>query len=90
MTDDVFYTSTELAKLLKITQRTVYRLMERGVLPYYEIGRVKRFRKKEVEEYLQRVRRPGLMKSNHVTCLHLSREIWAAHNIHIAPAKNRN
>jgi putative molybdopterin biosynthesis protein len=59
MTDDVFYTSTELAKLLKITQRTVYRLMERGVLPYYEIGRVKRFRKKEVEEYLQRVRRPG-------------------------------
>ena len=59
MTDDVFYTSTELAKLLKITQRTVYRLMERGDLPYYEIGRVKRFRKKEVEEYLQRVRRPG-------------------------------
>ncbi len=57
MTDDEFYTTTELAKLLKITQRTVYRLMDRGDLPYYEIGRVKRFRKKEVEEYLKRVRR---------------------------------
>ena len=32
--------------------------MERGDLPYYEIGRVQRFRKTEVEEFLQRVRRP--------------------------------
>ena len=59
MTDEEFYTSTELAKLLKITQRTVYNLMERGDLPYYEIGRVKRFRKKEVEAYLARQRRGG-------------------------------
>ena len=59
MTDEEFYTSTDLAKYLKITQRTVYRLMERGDLPYYEIGRAKRFRKSDVEAYLERQRRGG-------------------------------
>jgi excisionase family DNA binding protein len=59
MTDEEYFTTTELAKLLKITQRTVYRLMERGDLPYYEIGRAKRFRKSDIEAYLERQKRGG-------------------------------
>ena len=57
-----FYTSNELVKLLRVTLRTIYRLMERGDIPYYEIGGVKRFRRSEVEEYLQQQRRVGIEK----------------------------
>ena len=57
-----FYTTKELAELLDICLRTVFRLMEREEIPYYEIGRVKRFRKSDVEEYLAGARRVGIKK----------------------------
>ena len=47
-----FLTVEELAALLKITKMTVYRMIKRKVLPYYSIGRVIRFRKPDVEEFL--------------------------------------
>lgn len=49
---DEFLTAEELAALLKITKMTVYRMIKRGDLPHYAIGRAKRFRKEDIERFL--------------------------------------
>ncbi len=49
-----FYTTSELAKLLRVTETTVYRMARRGELPYYTIGRSMRFRHPDVEDFLKR------------------------------------
>lgn len=51
-----FYTTQELAELLRVTPTTIYRMAGRGELPFYSIGRSMRFRKADVEEFLQRCR----------------------------------
>jgi len=51
-----FYTVKELADLLEITTTTVYRMMRRGQIAYYSIGRAKRFRKADVESFLNHCR----------------------------------
>lgn len=55
-----FFTVDELAGLLKINRRTVQRMMKRGDLPAYQIGRQKRFRRGAVEALLRRCRLSGL------------------------------
>ena len=54
-----FYTVEELAERLQLTRMTIYRLVKRGEIPYYQIGRSKRFRAGDVEEFLERCRRVG-------------------------------
>ena len=51
-----FYTVRDLAKLLLVTEMTVYRMIRRGDLPYYNIGRSKRFRRDDVEAFLDKCR----------------------------------
>jgi excisionase family DNA binding protein len=41
-----------LAALLNVNKMTIYRLVERGDLRAYRIGRALRFRPSEVEEFL--------------------------------------
>jgi excisionase family DNA binding protein len=49
-----------LAEELGVTLRTVYRLLDSGELASYRIGRVIRVRRRDVEEFLERVKvRPG-------------------------------
>jgi excisionase family DNA binding protein len=45
-------TVVEVAKLMRICRETVYRLAARGELPGRKIGRVWRFRQKDVADYL--------------------------------------
>lgn len=52
----LFLTAKQLAGLLQITEMTIYRLARRGELPYHSIGRVKRFRRSDVEHFLDRCR----------------------------------
>ena len=54
-----FYTVKELAELLAVNPMTIYRLIDRGELPVHTIGRAKRFRRSDIEDYLQRVRTIG-------------------------------
>ncbi len=54
----------ELADWLGITEVTVRRLMAKGELPYYTVGRSVRFRRPEIEEYLQRRRVGGCSPSD--------------------------
>jgi len=51
-----FYTVKDLAKLLQVTEMTVYRMIRRGDLPHYKIGRSKRFRHDDVEAFLEKCR----------------------------------
>ena len=57
-----FYSIKELAVYLNISQRTLLRIIERGELPYYVIGRVRRFRHADIEAYLTRRRQVGVRK----------------------------
>jgi excisionase family DNA binding protein len=54
-----FYTVGQLAELLQLTEMTIYRMVNRGDLPCYEIGRVKRFRHRDVEDFLDACRVPA-------------------------------
>ncbi len=54
-----FYTVSQVAKLLQLTEMTVYRMIARKELPCYMIGRVKRFRHNDIEDYLQQCRVPS-------------------------------
>jgi excisionase family DNA binding protein len=55
-----FYTVNQLAELLQLTEMTIYRMINRGELPCYAIGRVKRFRHRDVEEFLDSCRVPAV------------------------------
>lgn len=57
-----FYTVSQLANLLQLTEMTIYRMINRGELPCYAIGRIKRFRHGDVEEFLEQCRVPGTEK----------------------------
>ena len=47
-----FFTPEELADFLAISKATVYRLVGKRQLPFHKIGGVLRFRKEDIERYL--------------------------------------
>ena len=55
---DELYSVGELAKVLKLTPVTIYRMIDRGELPCYTFGRAKRFRTRDIEDYFKRCRTP--------------------------------
>jgi len=50
---NIIMTAEDVAKYLKITPATVYRLAQKGELPGAKIGRVWRFRKEAIDNLLQ-------------------------------------
>lgn len=54
-----FYTVGQLANLLQLTPMTVYRMVRRGELACHAIGRIKRFRRDDVETFLENSRQPA-------------------------------
>src|SRR5271157_1964643 len=54
-----FYTVAQLAELLQLTEMTIYRMISRGELPCYVIGRAKRFRSSDLESFLESCRMPA-------------------------------
>jgi excisionase family DNA binding protein len=51
--DDVFLTTTEVLEYLQVNLRTVYRLLKAGKLPAVRVGRQWRFRKADVDGWLE-------------------------------------
>lgn len=51
--NEEFMTVEELAEVLKVSQRTIQRIVRRKELPAVKIGRQFRFRKKWINEWLQ-------------------------------------
>lgn len=54
-----FYTVGQLAELLQLTPMTIYRMVRRGDLACHAIGRIKRFRRDDVETFLENSRQPA-------------------------------
>lgn len=57
-----FYTVSQLAELLQLTEMTIYRMIGRGDLACYSIGRIKRFRHDDIEKFLNACRVPALKR----------------------------
>lgn len=52
MNNEILYTVTEVARLLKVNRTFVYELINRGELPAVKIGSLK-IRKQTLEKYLE-------------------------------------
>ncbi len=70
-----FYKVKELAKILQVTDMTIYRLVRRGELPCYNIGRAKRFRRDDVEAFLDDCRAGGKNKTTR-SFNGMNEEVW--------------
>jgi len=46
----------ELSRLLKVSRPWPYVMVKRGLLPHYKIGKVVRFRRSDIEAFLERFR----------------------------------
>ena len=53
MHTDEWLSTGDTARLLGVTERTVYRLIDSGRLPAYRVGRVIRFRRLEVDAFIE-------------------------------------
>jgi excisionase family DNA binding protein len=51
--------ANDVARILKVSYRTVLRLAERGELPYFRVGDLWRFERKDVEEFIKSNKQPG-------------------------------
>ena len=51
-TDEVFLTTEEVLAYLQVNLRTVYRLIKAGKIPAVRVGRQWRFRKRDIDAWL--------------------------------------
>ena len=51
-----FFTVGQLSELLHLNPMTIYRIVKSGELASYQIGRIMRFRRDDVEDFLTRTR----------------------------------
>ena len=58
MIDETFLTTEEVLEYLQVNLRTVYRLIKAGKIPAVRVGRQWRFRKRDIDAWLdsQRMR----------------------------------
>jgi excisionase family DNA binding protein len=52
-TDEVFLTTEEVLEYLQVNLRTVYRLIKAGKIPAVRVGRQWRFRKRDIDAWLE-------------------------------------
>src|SRR5205809_3110394 len=60
MIDETFLTTEEVLEYLQVNLRTVYRLIKAGKIPAVRVGRQWRFRKRDIDAWLDGQRAPGL------------------------------
>ena len=58
-TDEVFLTTEEVLEYLQVNLRTVYRLIKAGKIPAVRVGRQWRFRKRDIDNWLDTQRTQG-------------------------------
>src|SRR6267154_1876178 len=58
MMDETFLTTEEVLEYLQVNLRTVYRLIKAGKIPAVRVGRQWRFRKRDIDAWLDSLRRP--------------------------------
>lgn len=60
MIDETFLTTDEVLEYLQVNLRTVYRLIKAGKIPAVRVGRQWRFRKPDIDAWLERERSHGI------------------------------
>ncbi len=55
-----FLTIDELSEYLNLKRSNLYSMVESGVLPHYRIGRLIRFKKDDVNQWMEAHRREGM------------------------------
>jgi len=51
--DDVIYTADEAAAYLRLNRQTLYNMVSRKAIPFLKAGRALRFRKSELDAWLE-------------------------------------
>jgi len=59
MIDETFLTTEEVLEYLQVNLRTIYRLIKAGKIPAVRVGRQWRFRKKDIDDWLDSQRARG-------------------------------
>src|SRR6058998_3730643 len=59
MIDETFLTTEEVLEYLQVNLRTVYRLIKAGKIPAVRVGRQWRFRKRDIDAWLESQRPRG-------------------------------
>jgi excisionase family DNA binding protein len=59
MMDESFLTTEEVLEYLQVNLRTVYRLIKAGKIPAVRVGRQWRFRKRDIDAWLETQRPRG-------------------------------
>src|SRR3974377_1095783 len=59
MIDETFLTTEEVLEYLQVNLRTVYRLIKAGKIPAVRVGRQWRFRKRDIDAWLETQRPRG-------------------------------
>jgi excisionase family DNA binding protein len=62
--DEVFLTTEEVLEYLQVNLRTVYRLIKAGKIPAVRVGRQWRFRKRDIDTWLESQRANGPLPSS--------------------------
>ena len=60
MIDETFLTTEEVLEYLQVNLRTVYRLIKAGKIPAVRVGRQWRFRKRDIDAWLESQRPRGV------------------------------
>jgi excisionase family DNA binding protein len=63
MTDDIL-DADEVAKLLRLNEQTVKRLANRGELPGFKVGGRWRFKRQDIEDYIEEQKRRYIDKKD--------------------------
>jgi excisionase family DNA binding protein len=50
---DQLLTATNVAEILNVTKRTVMTYKANGTLPFYQVGRVLRFRSEDIQKHIE-------------------------------------
>ena len=59
-----FLSINDLSKYLGIKPKTLYSWVAKGILPHYRIGGLIRFKKKDIDQWVEACRRNGVDISN--------------------------
>ncbi len=70
MKDDVFLTTEEVLEYLQVNLRTVYRLIKAGKIPAVRVGRQWRFRKTDIDAWLESQRPRASRPATSTTARH--------------------
>ena len=49
-----YFTMREVAKMLKVTERSIYRMIDKKEMPFFKFGGSWRIEKKDLEEYINK------------------------------------